>query len=82
MIIIQTEPKKNIQSFIINRVTGQVFVNEYDLGTIRNLQEFFNVGRHRHWITIFLPVPCLPSGDGTKFVNFAEFIREDVETLF
>ena len=73
-------PKESIQSNDhINRVTGQVFVNEYDLGTIRNFQEFFNVGRHRHWTSILVPKPCPPSGDGTKFTSFAEFIREDLE---
>ena len=59
-------------------VTGQVFVNEYDLGTVRNFKEFFNIGRHRHWTSVLIPVPCLPSGDGTKFVTFAEFIREEI----
>jgi palmitoyltransferase len=30
-----------------SKYTGQVFVNEFDLGTLRNFKEFFNVGPHR-----------------------------------
>jgi palmitoyltransferase len=59
------------------RAAGQSFVNEYDLGTIRNFQEFFNIGTHRHWITIFIPMRIPPRSDGQYYPTVQQLFREE-----
>ncbi|KAI9013197.1 hypothetical protein BC832DRAFT_284510 [Gaertneriomyces semiglobifer] len=41
---------------------GDVFFNEYDLGTSRNFKIFFNISGRRKWPSIFWPVPVPPMG--------------------
>ena len=50
---------------------GQEFVNVYDVGTITNLQLFFNVGPGSQygWWTVLLPMKVPPYSDGWHFAK-------------
>jgi palmitoyltransferase len=64
------------------RYSGQPFTNEFDLGTVRNFQEFFNIGAHRyqslisHWITVFIPMRVSPRTDGRSYTTVQHLFRE------
>jgi palmitoyltransferase len=55
------------------RVTGEVFVNQYDLGTKRNFREFFSIGAGRGWGSVFFPSVYLPS---QKYYSIEDMFRE------
>jgi len=46
---------------------GEIFVNYYDLGALRNLKYFFNVCEKYPWWTALLPISVPPYGDGITF---------------
>ncbi|KAJ3033790.1 hypothetical protein HDV00_005831 [Rhizophlyctis rosea] len=54
----------NQDNAVYARARGDVFINEYDLGTIRNFRIFFNIGHKYKWYTVFVPWPIPPYGDG------------------
>ncbi|KNC50919.1 uncharacterized protein AMSG_07161 [Thecamonas trahens ATCC 50062] len=49
---------------------GEVWVNEYDLGTWRNLDQFF--GYRGQWWRIFFPAFSPPPGDGIHYPTLVE----------
>ncbi|KAJ3778627.1 DHHC palmitoyltransferase-domain-containing protein [Lentinula raphanica] len=49
---------------------GEAFVNSYDLGKIRNLQLFFNIGRGGYpFYTLLFPFRILPYTDGRSWAR-------------
>ncbi|WFD36456.1 protein S-acyltransferase [Malassezia cuniculi] len=60
------ENQDNAHYHKIARSRNNVFVNVYDLGMLRNLQIFFNVGpgMAKPYYTLLLPIPVAPYSDG------------------
>lgn len=56
-------------------VTGSGFFNEHDFGIRTNFKIFFNLTKNNHWITIFLPVPISPFGDGIHWLHCSDLLR-------
>ncbi|KAG6901654.1 hypothetical protein C0995_009545 [Termitomyces sp. Mi166 len=55
---------------------GETFVNSYDLGRIRNLQLFFNVGEAGYPLyTLFIPLRIMPYTDGRFWARREGYVR-------
>ncbi|KAI0036456.1 zf-DHHC-domain-containing protein [Vararia minispora EC-137] len=54
----------------IAKERGGQFVNSYDLGNVKNLQLFFNVGMGRYpWYTLVVPLRVPPYTDGSSWAR-------------
>ncbi|KAI9208652.1 DHHC palmitoyltransferase-domain-containing protein [Polychytrium aggregatum] len=56
------------------RLRGDVYINEFDLGTIRNARIFFGIGKKFPWYTILLPIAVPPLGDGRTYLTSHAFL--------
>jgi len=57
------------------RMRGEVYNNEYDLGTLKNFQIFF--GNSRFWFSWLLPSTRPAPGDGIVFLTRSEHLRKN-----
>ncbi|KAI8813871.1 DHHC palmitoyltransferase-domain-containing protein [Cladochytrium replicatum] len=57
-----------------SRIRGEIWINEYDLGTWRNFQIFFNIGSKYKWWNVLMPIRVPPVGDGTSFLRCSELL--------
>ncbi|KAL2913016.1 hypothetical protein HK105_207471 [Polyrhizophydium stewartii] len=48
---------------------GQPLINEYDLGTRRNFEDFFNISRQNPWWTVLIPRLAPPRSDGVYYTT-------------
>ncbi|KAG6848936.1 hypothetical protein H0H93_012667 [Arthromyces matolae] len=49
---------------------GETFINSYDLGKLRNLQLFFNIGEAGYpFYTLFIPFRIMPYTDGRSWAR-------------
>ncbi|KAJ3330136.1 Mitochondrial inner membrane protease atp23 [Blyttiomyces sp. JEL0837] len=58
---------------------GEIWVNEFDLGTYRNMAIFFNISYNRPWWTVFVPMPVPAMGDGTMYLKVSNMLSKDAE---
>ncbi|KAG7099757.1 hypothetical protein E1B28_001570 [Marasmius oreades] len=55
---------------------AESFVNSYDLGRLKNLQLFFNVGENGYpFYTLFIPLRIMPYTDGRSWARRPGFDR-------
>lgn len=58
------------------KTRGETFVNSYDLGKVKNLQLFFNIGEDGYPLyTLFLPFRLLPYTDGWSWARKEGYLR-------
>jgi len=56
------------------RLKGEVYINEYDLGSLKNFQIFFGAGRF--WFSWLMPSIKPPPGDGIIYLTRSEHLRK------
>ncbi|ORX83182.1 zf-DHHC-domain-containing protein [Anaeromyces robustus] len=54
--------------------TGNVYVNEFDLGYKTNFKMFFNIGLRTPWWLMFFPIKVPPYGDGVHFPSVIDSV--------
>ncbi|KAI9138467.1 hypothetical protein BKA69DRAFT_770955 [Paraphysoderma sedebokerense] len=59
--------------------TGEVFINEFDVGWKGNLRIFFNISKLRPWYTILIPISVPPVGNGTVYPTYHDY---DVNSIY
>ncbi|KAJ3026008.1 UNVERIFIED_CONTAM: Palmitoyltransferase zdhhc16 [Siphonaria sp. JEL0065] len=62
------------------RANGGTFVNEYDVGTWRNLRVHFNIRTKswRGWLGLLVPKAREPVGDGVTYTKVSSLYKHDV----
>jgi len=55
--------------------SGNIYVNEYDLGYKTNFKMFFNIGLRTPWWLMLLPVKVKPYGDGVNFPSVIDSVN-------
>ncbi|KAI9355920.1 putative zinc finger protein [Zopfochytrium polystomum] len=63
------------------RARGEPFVNEYDLGTVRNFKIFFSINASNPWWTLLIPRRYPPIGDGTSFLKASHLLSRNEHPL-
>jgi palmitoyltransferase len=58
------------------RRTGEIFRNEYDLGTLRNFKEFFGISKERGWYSLLIPYPFPPRGKGDYYLTVNDLFSD------
>ncbi|KAI0050411.1 zf-DHHC-domain-containing protein [Auriscalpium vulgare] len=55
---------------------GESFANSYDLGKLKNIQLFFNIGKEGYpWYTLVLPLRVPPYTDGRSWARRPGYVR-------
>ena len=62
-----------------SRYSGNVVRNEFDLGTIRNFKEFFGISDSRSWLSILMPIPFPPNGNGETFLTVQSLFDNQID---
>ncbi|KAJ3119435.1 hypothetical protein HK101_007213, partial [Irineochytrium annulatum] len=72
----QTTIEFNINSMNAEKAKnrGESYLNEFDLGTKRNLLVFFNVSKQHPWWKMLLPLRVPPVGDGTDYLKASNML--------
>lgn len=66
------EDAQNSEERIIAAFSGESFVNDYDLGTVRNVLVFFNICSKWDWLFLVLPYPSRPYTDGLEYPSIKD----------
>ena len=69
----------NSDSALFARQRGEMFHNEYDLGSRRNFKLFFSINTTNTWFSILLPIKVHSYGNGIDWLKADSLIRRDID---
>ncbi|KAL5032423.1 hypothetical protein BDV3_000992 [Batrachochytrium dendrobatidis] len=59
-------------------INGESFINEYDLGTIRNFKEFFGISSSRQWWMVLIPMRHISQGNGLYYRTLRDIMSHSL----
>ena len=69
----------NSDSALFAKQRGEMFHNEYDLGSRRNFKLFFSINATNTLFIMFLPLKIVSYGNGIDWLKADSLLRRDID---